>query len=168
MYEMKKMIRVLMAALLIATMIPIMAFADASNMKPIADETEAVNFIAETLEAGLELYAAEAEEIKMVSIGNGSVTKQLLYAFSGTINSVGSIWDAIVGNSVASDTIFFGTKAEQISDYGDVVRAVAVKSSAGTYLRNAGKYIGVSGEYSSEGTYSDHNVEYSFTAYSYI
>lgn len=86
---MKKLVRAFVAAVLAVSMIPIVAFA----------EEDATMQLVEALEQGLEVYAEEAEEIKMVSIGNGSEYCRQVYELEDGNQLVMEFEDGVDGLS---------------------------------------------------------------------
>lgn len=101
---MKKLVRVMMSALLVATMIPTVVFADSGEMQLTMNEAEAATFIAETLVEGLEVYAAEAEEIKMVSVGNGSEYCRQVYELGDGSQLIMEFEDGVDGLTTFIET----------------------------------------------------------------
>lgn len=68
---MKKLFKVLIAVTMVCAMIPTAAFAETISEGNLGDvETEI--YITEMMEAALEEYAANPQEIQMISVGNGA------------------------------------------------------------------------------------------------
>ena len=86
---MKKLVRAFVAAVLAVSMIPTVALA----------EEDATMQLVEALEQGLEVYAEEAEEIKMVSIGNGSEYCRQVYELEDGNQLVMEFEDGVDGLS---------------------------------------------------------------------
>ncbi len=112
---------------------------------------------------------------KTKNLEGGGSLKNLFVAVLNSLGVPADIWTALQTSGDSSDTVPFGSDANQAAVWGNgvegnLVRAAANQGSSSYYLWGYGTYIGIIAHYKTDPgkTYSSYRTAWGFTAYSLL